>query len=87
MLELCDRVVTHAGHEADLMIDQDECGVVGCERVVGPGWVGHGILLEKRKMSCGCRGRGTKQLAAGLKSSVKYLDIKIHDMIYLNVRQ
>jgi hypothetical protein len=28
MLEFCDRVVTHAAHQSDLMVDQDACGHV-----------------------------------------------------------
>jgi hypothetical protein len=47
MLEFRDRVVTHAAHEADLVIDEDKRGVFGCEGFVRVGWVGHGILLRK----------------------------------------
>src|SRR5579862_2981772 len=44
MLELCDRVVTHPAHEADLVINEDERSVFGCERLVNVAWVGHDIL-------------------------------------------
>jgi hypothetical protein len=53
MLELRDRVVTHSGHKADLVINEDERGVFGCEWLVKAGWVGHGIFLQE---ICGCGG-------------------------------
>jgi hypothetical protein len=57
MLELSDRVVTDSGHEPKLMIDQDERGVLGCQRLVRPGCVEHGVFLWNRRLSCGCGGR------------------------------
>ena len=45
MFQLAGRIVTDAGHEADLMIDEDERCVLRSEGLVGTGLIGHGILL------------------------------------------
>jgi hypothetical protein len=37
VLELSDRVIAHSAHESDLVVNEDKCGVFGCERLVwGP---------------------------------------------------
>src|SRR6476620_7544221 len=46
MLQLPRRIIPNPGQDADLMVDEDECGVFRCERFVGA-WVEHDILLQK----------------------------------------
>ena len=41
MLELAGRIITNAGHEADLMIDEDERRVFRGERRVGADLIRH----------------------------------------------
>src|SRR4029077_16756654 len=42
------------GHQANLVVDEDERGVFRRERLGGAGLLRHDILLQKRKVSCGC---------------------------------
>jgi DNA-binding transcriptional LysR family regulator len=54
VLQLSRRIVANPRHKADLVVDEDERGVFRCKRLIGAGWVGHDILLQKGKVSCGC---------------------------------
>jgi len=44
VLQLARRIVANPGHQADLVVDEDERGVFRCKRLIGADWVGHDIL-------------------------------------------
>jgi hypothetical protein len=52
VLQFSRRIVANPGHKADLVVDEDECGVFRCKWLVGAVWLKHDILLQKRKVSC-----------------------------------
>ena len=52
VLQLSRRIVANAGHEADLVVNEDERGVFSCKRLVGADRVGHDVL-SKGKVGCG----------------------------------
>lgn len=45
MLQLAGRIIADAGHEADLMIDEDERRIFGGQGLVGTHLITHCILL------------------------------------------
>jgi len=49
VLKLSRRLIANSRHEANLVIDEDERGVFRRKRFVEASWIGHDILLEKRK--------------------------------------
>ena len=54
VLELAGRIIPDAGHEANLMVDEDDCCVVDSQRFVSP--ARHSDLLASRKLiSAACK--------------------------------
>ena len=53
VLQLSGRIVANAGHEADLVVDEDQRGVFRCERLVRADRVGHDVLSCRGKVGCG----------------------------------
>lgn len=53
-----------------LVADEDERSVFRCERPVGACWVGHDILLQKRKVSCDCGRTATSNIVAAAPNTV-----------------
>jgi hypothetical protein len=49
VLQLSRGIVANPGHEADLVVNEDERGVFRCQRFVGAAWLGHDILLQKER--------------------------------------
>ena len=45
VLQLADRIITDARHQADLMIDENECRILGSEGLVRVDLIVHRILL------------------------------------------
>jgi hypothetical protein len=47
-----------------MVVDENERGVFRCERLVGAGWLGHDILLQKGKVSCDCAPAVRRQMSS-----------------------
>jgi hypothetical protein len=63
VLQFACRIVAHASHEANLMVDEDKCGVFGRKRLIRADLIGHYILLQLKGLAAATM-EGTTPIAA-----------------------